>query len=183
MTADADADFGTVVYDLDGTLVRLAVDWDAVTREAAEAFADAGIEVDDDLFAMFDAAQAYGLGDELEGLVSDHECRGAERSERLPSCDRLATHEGRVGVCSLNSERACRLALERHGVLEYVDAIVGRDSVAGRKPDPEPLLSTLRRLDADPADAVFVGDTERDAETADRAGVAFRYVDGTPRKF
>jgi len=29
----------------------------------------------------------------------------------------------------------------------------------------------------DPADAVFVGDSQRDEEAARRAGVAFRYVD------
>jgi phosphoglycolate phosphatase len=167
-----------VVYDLDGTLVRLAVDWDAAASDATAAFAEAGVDVADaDLWSLLETAPNHGLADDLESILADHERRGAERAIRLPHADRVAEWSVSVGVCSLNAESACRLALDRHGLLEHVDAVVGRDSVATHKPDPEPLLTAIDQLGGDPSSALFVGDTERDRLTAQRAGVAFEYVD------
>lgn len=171
-------DYGTVIYDLDGTLVRLAVDWDAAASDATALFADAGVDAADaDLWSLFETAPDHGLADGLEAVLADHERRGAERSIRLPLADRVAEWDVPVGVCSLNAEGPCRRALERHGLLDHVDVVVGRDSVATHKPDPEPLLTAIERLGADPASALFVGDSDRDAVTADRAGVAFEYVE------
>ena len=176
MSHDTD-DFDAVVYDLDGTLVRLTVDWDAVAREAAECFAEAGVDASDaDLWAMLDLADEHGLRDAIEAVLVAHEREGAARSARLATADCLAAATGPVGVCSLNCEAACRIALENHGLAADVDAVVGRDSVATHKPDPEPLLATIDALGVDPADAVFIGDSPRDETTAERAGVAFEYV-------
>jgi phosphoglycolate phosphatase len=171
-------DHGAVVYDLDGTLVRLTVNWDAAARDATAVFADAGVDAADaDLWSLFETAPEHGLAEELESVLAAHERRGAERSVRLPLADRVAKRDVPVGVCSLNAEAACRRALDRHGLLDHVGAVVGRDSVPTHKPDPKPLLATLDRLGVDPASALFVGDSERDATTADRAGVAFEFVD------
>jgi phosphoglycolate phosphatase len=172
-----DETYDAVVYDLDGTLVRLAVDWDAVRADVAAALADRGVDpVDGTLWDLLQRAGETGHDEVAEAVIADHEREGARASERLPTADELPAPVP-VGVCSLNCEAACRLALTEHGLDPHVGAVVGRDSVATEKPDPEPLLATLRALDSDPAGALFVGDTERDAETADRAGVAFRYVD------
>ena len=183
--ADIDADgFDAVVYDLDGTLVDLAVDWDLAAREASEVFRDAGVDASGvDLWAMLDLADEHGLRDAVESVVSGHERDGARDSTRLALADGVADQTGAVGVCSLNCERAVHVALDAHTLTDHVDAVVGRDSVTTRKPDPEPLLETLRRLGADPADAVFVGDSPRDEQTADAADVAFRYVDGGPSDY
>ncbi|MDQ1257991.1 MAG: phosphoglycolate phosphatase, partial [Candidatus Hydrogenedentes bacterium] len=64
------------------------------------------------------------------------------------------------------------------------DTIVGGEDVALNKPDPESLFMALRHLNAAPLDAVYVGDTLMDAETALRAGMPFIAVltGVTPRK-
>jgi phosphoglycolate phosphatase len=174
-------DFDAIVYDLDGTLVRLAVDWDAVAREAADLLAGAGVDVTGvDLWEMLDVADERGLRADLEAILREHECAGARESSRLPLADRVSDHGLPRGVCSLNAEDACHVALATHGLDGYIDAVVGRDSLATRKPDPEPLLATLRELGVDPDVALFVGDSARDEEAARAAGVAFRYVDGGP---
>ncbi|SDZ85642.1 phosphoglycolate phosphatase [Haloplanus vescus] len=175
------SDYGAVVYDLDGTLVRLAVNWNAAAADAVDAFDAAGVDVAGaDLWSLFERAPEHGLADDLEGILADHERRGAERSIRLSHADRVADWEVPVGVCSLNASSACRVALDRHDLLDHVDTVVGRDSVATHKPDPEPLLTAIDRLGADPSTALFVGDTERDERTAARAGVAFEWVDEAP---
>jgi phosphoglycolate phosphatase len=176
--------YAAVIYDLDGTLVRLPVDWDAVATNVASVYADAGVDLDGaDLWSMFELADAHGLGEAVERVIADHERAGARRAEALPLVDRLGRHDAPVGVCSLNCRAACRLALERHEAAHHVDVLVGRDSVPEQKPSPEPLLTVLDRLDGElvPAEVLFVGDSERDEKAARRAGMAFRWVDDQGR--
>jgi phosphoglycolate phosphatase len=170
--------YDAVVYDLDGTLVRLVVDWDAVARDAVDRFDEHGVDAAGyDLWTMLDLADEAGLRDELESVIAGHEREGARTSDRLPLADRVSTHDVPVGVCSLNCEASVRIALETHGLSEWVASVVGRDTVATRKPDPEPLLATLLGVDVPPERAVFVGDSPRDRTTAERAGTAYRSVE------
>jgi phosphoglycolate phosphatase len=170
-------EYAAVVYDLDGTLVTLAVNWDAVATDVIAVYDDAGIDATGaGLWSLLEDAADHGIADRVEEAISRHEREGARRSRRCGLADELADRTIPVGVCSLNCEAACRIALETHGLADDVDTIVGRDSVATHKPDPEPLLETLDGLGVTPADARFVGDSPRDKETADRAGVAFEYV-------
>ena len=176
MNADELAGYDAVVYDLDGTLVHLAVDWAAVDREAAALFERHGHDpVDGRLWSLLDRADDLGLRAELESLVSEYECEGARNSDRLPPADALPLSVP-TGVCSLNCEEACRVALDTHGLSDHVDAVLGRDSTETYKPDPGSLLATLERLDTPPEGALFVGDSQRDQLTAERAGVDFVWV-------
>lgn len=175
MTRDARApvaDHDAVVFDLDGTLVRLAVDWDAVAAEVAETLRERGVAPPESLWGMLETADAHGHRGAVERVISRHERAGARDSASLRAADTVPA--GAVGVCSLNCEAACRIAIEEHGIAG-VDAVVGRDSVEAEKPHPEPLLETVRRLDVDPTGALFVGDSPRDERTAERAGTD--YVD------
>lgn len=180
-SGDGDPSESARVYDLDGTLVRLAVDWQAAERDARDVIAEADVGVDperEDVWDLFDLAEEHGLYAELEARIAAHEVEGAEESRRLPPADELDGLSVPVAVCSLNCERACRIALERHDLTEHVDVVVGRDTVGYRKPHPRPLLAAIERLSAEPATTTFVGDSESDAVTAERAGTRFRYVDG-----
>ncbi len=177
--------YDAVVYDLDGTLVHLVVDWNAVAEDVIDVYAEHAIKrPGSDLWELLEAADGYGIGEAVEEVIAGHEREGARRSTRLPLADRLDTpgdpetgsEDPPVAVCSLNCEAACRIALETHGIDGGVDAVVGRDTVSTWKPDPEPLLAAIDALGAEPARAVFIGDSERDANTAERAGVPFKYV-------
>ncbi len=174
-------EYDAVVYDLDGTLVRLDVDWDAAAVDVREVYEEAAIDPpSDDLWDLLALSEEVGLDDEVEAVLAAHERDGARTSEQLAHADELLAREGPVGVCSLNSEAACRLALERHGLLEAVDVVVGRDTVTNRKPHPEPLLVAVRALSVEPERTLFVGDSARDEETAKQAGTAFEYVGDGP---
>lgn len=178
MTAESRrlADGEAVVYDLDGTLVDLAVDWDAVAAAVSATLAEHGIDANGTLWKLLERASEVGLRGRVEGVIADHERQGARDSTRLPIVDRAIEDPRPIGVCSLNCEAACRIALETHGLDARVDAVVGRDSVATAKPDPEPLLATVEELGTTPDRTVFVGDTDRDARTAERAGTGFVHV-------
>ena len=170
MTHDA------VVYDLDGTLVDLAVDWGVVTRDVAAVLREHEVEPDTaSLWGMLELSETTGHRDAVEATIAEYERAGARESRRLGLADGLPHHVP-VGVCSLNAETACRLALDVHEIESAVGPVVGRDSVGSEKPDPEGLLSVVDDLDAAPEATVFVGDSKRDAETARRAGTEFAWA-------
>lgn len=173
-----DHSYASVVYDLDGTVVRLAVDWAAVATDVIDVYDSVGVDATGaDLWGLLERADDHGIADEVEATISRHERQGARESGRLTLADELLDQAVPVGVCSLNCEEACRIALETHGLADAVDAVVGRDTVETHKPHPEPLLETVSGLGVEPAEALFIGDSLRDGTTADRAGVDFRFVE------
>lgn len=170
-------EYDGLVYDLDGTLVRLDVDWDAVTAEAGAVLSARGVDTEGmSLWDVLETAEAKGLRGKVEDIIETHEREGARTATRLRLADRLPA-EVPVAVCSLNSEAACRIALELHGLDGHIRALVGRDTVEGEKPDPGPLLAAIRALETQPSRTLFVGDTQRDRRTAQQAGVPFQHVE------
>lgn len=177
MTRAADADVSAVVYDLDGTLVDLIVDWEDVERRLVELLEREGVDADPlSSWALLTAAEEAGVGDEADDLIATAERDGARESERLALADELLESEIPAGVCSLNREDAVRIALDRHDLTEGVESVVGRGTVPERKPHPRPLLRTVEELGVAPEDVLFVGDSARDEETAERAGTQFEWV-------
>ena len=169
-------EYEAVVYDLDGTLVRLDVDWDTVHAAVVERLDEYGVDVGDrNLWDILDVAAERGVKDVVEETIAAFEHEGAKASRRLPLADELPLGVP-VAVCSLNCEAACRVALERHDLDRHVDAVVGRDTVARHKPNPEPLLYAIESVGAHPEQTLFVGDSDSDREAAAAAGTAFEFV-------
>lgn len=77
----------------------------------------------------------------------------------------------RLGVCTNKAQHLAEAVLRHFGLHDYFDAIVGGDVLDERKPAPEHLLETLRRMNVDPEEAIFIGDTPIDAECGRRANV------------
>lgn len=77
----------------------------------------------------------------------------------------------RLGLCTNKPEAATRAVLAHFGLSDLFDAIIGGDSLPQRKPDPAPLRAVLAHLGA--AQAIYVGDSEVDAATAQAAALPF----------
>lgn len=76
-----------------------------------------------------------------------------------------------VGICTNKPQALADLLLQRLGVRSAFAAVVGADTLAVRKPDPEPLREAARRAGGDPARCLLVGDSDTDRMTARAAGV------------
>lgn len=86
----------------------------------------------------------------------------------------------RLGLCTNKPQQPARVVL-RHMQLEgFFIAVVAGGMCDSRKPEPEMLWRTLELLGAGPA--LYVGDSEIDAETARRAAVPFALYTGGYRK-
>lgn len=88
----------------------------------------------------------------------------------IEALEALSAQGHRMGICTNKPTVPARAALRHFGLDRYMQAVIGGDSLAQRKPDPAPLRAALAALG--PGPAIFVGDSEVDAETAKAAGVA-----------
>lgn len=76
-----------------------------------------------------------------------------------------------VGICTNKPEALAEALMVSLGVRDAFGALIGADTLPVRKPDPEPLFETARRLGGDPGKTILIGDSVTDRETARRAGV------------
>ena len=63
------------------------------------------------------------------------------------------------------------LDLRQHYFDGLIDHAVGESAEHAKKPAPDLVLASMELLEADPADTVYIGDSEVDAETAENAGL------------
>ena len=77
----------------------------------------------------------------------------------------------KMSIASSRQSQSLLLFLERMGVAQYFPYVLGSDNVVKHKPDPEPVLKTLRELDYSPSDVIVVGDMPVDVAMAHGADV------------
>lgn len=78
-----------------------------------------------------------------------------------------------IGILTTKIHRRIESILNKFGLSEITDIIIGADDVKNLKPDPEGLLAIMDSLKIDKKDLLYIGDTVIDAKTAKSAGVDF----------
>ena len=79
---------------------------------------------------------------------------------------------GRLGVVTSKTHTGAERGLRTLDMADWFEVLIGADDVTRTKPDPEPVLVAMDRLDADPGSTVFVGDSPHDMASGRAAGVA-----------
>jgi phosphoglycolate phosphatase len=77
----------------------------------------------------------------------------------------------RTAVVTNKQHRFAEALLNRLGLADGVDVVVGGDTCARRKPDPEPLLFACESLQVPPSESLMVGDSVNDVLAARAAGI------------
>ena len=75
-----------------------------------------------------------------------------------------------LSVASSRSSKSLKSFLQDMGIESYVPYVLGADNVSHAKPDPEPVLKTLRDLGFPAEEALVVGDMPVDVLMGSRAG-------------
>ena len=94
-------------------------------------------------------------------------------NEVRPLFEYLAFKGIKCGIVSTKYRYRIKNVLDRDGLGNCVDIIVGGEDVANFKPDPEGLLKAIECLNLRKEDCLFIGDSLVDAETAKNAEVDF----------
>lgn len=174
-----------VVFDLDGTLIDSARAIRDLTARVMERLglpptdtAETRRLVGRGVRAFWtDALAARNAADRLEEALAFFEplyaAAPAAASPPFPGAGaalaalRDAGHI--LAICTNKPDAPTRHVIEGHGWGGHFAAIVAGDTLAERKPDPAPLRHAIAATGA--RRAVFVGDSEIDAATAEAAGV------------
>lgn len=179
----------SVIFDLDGTLADTSGDLLAAANVCFRGLglgdllgpSDAGTALRGGRAMLrlgFSRVPGYGEAEvdrqyplllEAYGAALDHHTvlyPGAMEAVQALKTDGFA-----VGICTNKPEGLAEKLMVSLGVRDAFAALLGADSLAVRKPDPEHLRETVRRAGADPARSLLVGDTRTDRDTARNAGV------------
>jgi len=88
------------------------------------------------------------------------------------SLSRLKQMRLKLGVVTRGYELDIEQILPRAGLEEFFDICVGADTTGNRKPSPEAFKHALKRLEVEPEEAIFVGDSiEQDYFGAQKVGM------------
>ena len=77
----------------------------------------------------------------------------------------------RTAVVTNKQYRFAAALLKRLGLFGWIDVVVGGDTCARRKPDPQPLLFACESLHLPPSESLMVGDSVNDVHAARAAGI------------
>lgn len=175
-----------VVFDFDGTLARLNIDFPAIRAALVVLVERFGIpagesgnphilEMIDGVFESLrngDPGRAEAFHGEAHALLKQMEIRAAGEGTLLegtrPLLGELNRRRVRIGVVTRN----CREAVLKifPDIEECCQAFLSRESVPHVKPHPDHLLATLDLLGVSPADAAMVGDHPMDMHLGRAAG-------------
>ncbi|WP_170337423.1 phosphoglycolate phosphatase [Ruegeria arenilitoris] len=178
-----------IVFDLDGTLVDSLAD---IAAAANRMLADQGYAplpeetirgfVGNGLPKLVERVILHcGLSierhSELTQVTLNHYSQASSAITRpypgvKDALRRLRAANIALGVCTNKPEAPAQHILEVLDLAQFFDVVIGGDTVKSRKPDPAHLTATFEALGTNDA-RVFVGDSEVDAETAQRAQVPF----------
>lgn len=76
-----------------------------------------------------------------------------------------------LGICTNKPEGLAEALMKDLDFRTPFAALLGADTLPVRKPNPEHLIETVRRIGCDPARTCLIGDTDTDRNTAKAAGV------------
>ena len=190
----------TLVFDLDGTLAETAGDLigalnvvldregiEAVPVAAARSLLGAGGR------ALIQRGFARAGRDlsaaKLDALFADflahYNAHIADNSWLFPGAeaalDRFAALGWRLAVCTNKMEHSSHLLLGKLGVAEKFQFICGQDTFGVAKPDPRPLVETIRKAGGQPRARSWSGiPSPTSRPRAPRERPSLRWISATP---
>lgn len=174
------------IFDLDGTLLDTLSDLTAAVNHALGLHGLSAKTKDDvrrclgnGYARLIGDVTGYGETDErTRAILADFQAYYEQHLADLtapydgiiPLLKTLRQRGAKIGIVSNKGNEAVQQLSARFfgGV---IDVAVGESQTVRRKPNPDALLEVMRTLGCTPTDALYIGDSEVDIETARRAGI------------
>jgi phosphoglycolate phosphatase len=176
-----------VIFDFDGTLAVLNIDFDGMREQVFELVKHFGVEekwiterylleIIDEVYSIlggkepFRAEQFY---QKAYQILYEVELRAAEKGRLIPGVEGTLTFlRGigiKVGIITRNCEEAVRKVFP--DIDACCDVFISRNSIKRVKPHPDHLSTTMKALNVLKEEAVMIGDHTIDIHAGKRVGM------------
>ena len=176
-----------VIFDLDGTIASFNLDYKALRGEIRSYLLRLGVpasvlSVNESIFEMLKKTAIFmknsgksaeamdAIRSEALAIAEKYELEAAVSTDLLPgvyeTLKALKRMDLKIGLFTLNSDKAANYLLQRFKLGEFFGVTVPRNKVNYVKPNPEHLEMALKVLGVAPEETVVVGDGNVDMESA-----------------
>lgn len=185
----------TIIWDLDGTLVDSAPDISIAINHVLHnnglpelSLAQVRTMIGNGVGALirrgFKAVGHPVAGDELHKMetqfLKQYVPNAANKTSLYPNVKetlaRFAQAGFAQGICTNKPVAPTQAILKQLGIEHYFAAVVGGDSLAVKKPSPEPLYECMEILGANSSNTVMIGDSAVDSAAAHSAGIPLVFI-------
>ena len=173
-----------IIFDLDGTIVRLKADWMSLKNVLVQQYSK--IYGDDCNFESMSACLSKIVEKKDEEVLENFfEIMGQFELENIKNTqlieetiffinnkDLFGIKEGTLmAILSLNTRKTIIESLKLARINDKIDLIVGREDVRKWKPNPEGLYKILNYYNLKKEEMIYFGDLEKDILTGQNAGI------------
>jgi phosphoglycolate phosphatase-like HAD superfamily hydrolase len=167
------------IFDLDGTLINLKVDWNGLYDELSDIANDWGHV--GRFHHLLDAYKWVEKRPEVKDLLvqkqAEYELRDIDLHQKvtngLSAANWRLKHGSKCSILSLNTSFAIERILGGRGFFPLVTI----DRVQRPKPDPMGVKMIMNTEGYGHGEVIFIGNSHIDEETASAAGVLFIHID------
>lgn len=174
------------IWDFDGTLYDT---YPIILQAIMKVLANNGAAADEQAvykmlkeYSSKKVAETYGI--DFESFANQQHAIEAV-DDRIPrpfdgvkeTLQAIKDGGGRQFIMTHRMADDTRALLEKDGLAEYFEAIVGPEMKFARKPDPEAILYLVNKYEMVPEKSVMIGDRIMDVEAGNRAGIHSCFFD------
>ncbi|NVM18547.1 MAG: HAD family hydrolase [Candidatus Lokiarchaeota archaeon] len=178
-----------IVFDLDGTIVRLAADWPSLLKALNARYSEKYKEKGQfkSISNLLSDIVARGDEEELQhnfSIIQKYELKKITRNEPIKEVIYFINNKELFGVnsavklaiFSLNTKATIIKSLQIAGVVDKFEFCVGREDVRAWKPEPEGLLKISDYFQVLNKDMIYFGDLKKDLLAGANAGVESYFI-------
>ena len=176
-------EYSLYIFDFDNTLFDTSYGIKAILSRALPSV---GVDYGDSMFPRF---VGMTMEQVFEAFVKDEDKRERFYEEFMavvrsdvylsampfPETEavlrKLKSSGKHVGIASGKQKYKIETLMERHGMGDVAEVVVGYDDTELHKPSPDPILLAMSFFDVPAEDAVYVGDSPHDPVAARSAGM------------
>lgn len=179
-----------IVFDLDGTVIKLTADWSLLKDILIDKYREYYAEDCNAKRISSCLNEVVQRGDEtilqdFFDIIRDFELKSMNEAHPIEETKFFIINkelfgvkkEAKFAILSLNTRKTITRALELVNITKKIDYFVGREDVRKWKPAPDGLYRIQKHFDVEKKEMIFFGDLDNDLMTGKNADIESYYID------
>lgn len=173
-----------IIFDLDGTIVDLNVDWDYLKQILSERILEIYgkkcefIHISACLDYITERKDEYELKNFFK-IIEKYEMKNISESKKIEESIFFINNielfevpkDIKLAILSLNTRKTIITSLKLFNIYNKFNYIIGREDIRKWKPNPDGLLKIQNHFGVKKKDMVYFGDKQKDIKTGENADI------------